>query len=343
MKKILLVISLISVLLLTGCNKNENVDNVNISENTDNQVQEILENNQEISQENPSNGEKDYKLSDKYDIDDSDLDKIEYNIPMIYDEYLYSDGGDLEAKQEELNLNPYKLESDGASVEIVGGGEFVYITVDDNKYTVPRNSMWCNVGVLDFDTHDNKKELVLVGGEHASKTQVTIYELNNNGPKMIFDGNGSLIHIKNKYIIPVQFGGITSLLKENLFFGYYAYDNGEIKFVDRFLNGEKMYDENNEFNENFQKEIWTVAENGFTEAGLGMSIVENGQGTMKSLHEDGKIRFIRKVDFTGSRPQGQNSNGVAYEVEVVETASYYDNQNDNKGTYPAGTHLVIVD
>jgi len=50
MKKILLVISLISVLLLAGCNKNENIDNVNIPENTDNQQQEIIENKASIDE-----------------------------------------------------------------------------------------------------------------------------------------------------------------------------------------------------------------------------------------------------------------------------------------------------
>lgn len=47
MKKILLVMSLISVLLLAGCNKNQNIDNVNIPENTDNQQLEIIDNKQE--------------------------------------------------------------------------------------------------------------------------------------------------------------------------------------------------------------------------------------------------------------------------------------------------------
>ena len=41
MKKALLVISLISVLLLAGCNKNENIDNVNITESMDIQQQEM--------------------------------------------------------------------------------------------------------------------------------------------------------------------------------------------------------------------------------------------------------------------------------------------------------------
>ena len=50
MKKILLVISLISVLLLAGCNKNENIDNVNIPGNTDNQQQEIVDNNSNYTQ-----------------------------------------------------------------------------------------------------------------------------------------------------------------------------------------------------------------------------------------------------------------------------------------------------
>jgi outer membrane murein-binding lipoprotein Lpp len=44
MKKILLVISLISVLLLAGCNKNGKTDDVNIPEDTNNQQQEIVEN-----------------------------------------------------------------------------------------------------------------------------------------------------------------------------------------------------------------------------------------------------------------------------------------------------------
>ena len=47
MKKILLVISLISVLFLAGCNKNETIDNLNIPENIDSQQQEAINNDQE--------------------------------------------------------------------------------------------------------------------------------------------------------------------------------------------------------------------------------------------------------------------------------------------------------
>ena len=50
MKKILIVMSLISVLILAGCNKNENVENVNIPETTDIQQQENI-----INQESTEN------------------------------------------------------------------------------------------------------------------------------------------------------------------------------------------------------------------------------------------------------------------------------------------------
>lgn len=50
MKKILLVMSLISVLILAGCNKNENVENANIPETTNIQQQEKI-----INQESTEN------------------------------------------------------------------------------------------------------------------------------------------------------------------------------------------------------------------------------------------------------------------------------------------------
>ena len=47
MKRILLVISLISTLILVSCTKNEDADNVNIPENIDNSQQEVIKNAQE--------------------------------------------------------------------------------------------------------------------------------------------------------------------------------------------------------------------------------------------------------------------------------------------------------
>ncbi|MBQ9280257.1 MAG: hypothetical protein IJ215_04360 [Clostridia bacterium] len=47
MKKVLLVVSLISVLLLAGCNNNENIVNNDSSNNTDSQQQEIVDRNEE--------------------------------------------------------------------------------------------------------------------------------------------------------------------------------------------------------------------------------------------------------------------------------------------------------
>ncbi len=49
MNKVLLVISLISILLLAGCNKNENIKNNNLQENTNNQQEVIVDSKNEIS------------------------------------------------------------------------------------------------------------------------------------------------------------------------------------------------------------------------------------------------------------------------------------------------------
>ncbi len=72
MKEMLLIISIISVLFLAGCNRNENAENSNVSENTNNQQQEdiIVNNNADTNVYN-SNEEK-YLLS-KYEENDYDI------------------------------------------------------------------------------------------------------------------------------------------------------------------------------------------------------------------------------------------------------------------------------
>jgi hypothetical protein len=69
MKKVLLVVSLISVLLLTGCNKKEKVENNNMPEVTDNQQEIIVENTpsmENIDKVQDSNLSVEYNTIDDY-------------------------------------------------------------------------------------------------------------------------------------------------------------------------------------------------------------------------------------------------------------------------------------
>ena len=75
MKKILLALSLISVFLLAGCNKNENVANLNIPENTGNQEQEVANNN-ENQGEKESSENRVYSFTKREEI----IDNITYEI-----------------------------------------------------------------------------------------------------------------------------------------------------------------------------------------------------------------------------------------------------------------------
>lgn len=65
MKKVFLIVSLISVLMLAGCTKEENVGNSNLPENTNNQQEEVT-NNSENEQDEISKSYLDSSIIDAY-------------------------------------------------------------------------------------------------------------------------------------------------------------------------------------------------------------------------------------------------------------------------------------
>lgn len=92
MKKILLIVFIIFVLFLAGCNTNENMENSNVSENTNNQQQEeiIVNNNTDT---NVNNSNKEIYLLSKYEENDYDIfsgDNIAVKLKRLEETYDYS-------------------------------------------------------------------------------------------------------------------------------------------------------------------------------------------------------------------------------------------------------------
>lgn len=139
MKKILLILSVICVLFLVGCNSNENVivdsDN-NIQEDVGNQTQENEEQKQDENKENENlneqivqTDEEKYKLSDSYYISGEELAgetliELSYNSTK-YDahSYVQSDGVefDITCELKDVGMNErgmYDIRINGEIIEL---------------------------------------------------------------------------------------------------------------------------------------------------------------------------------------------------------------------------------
>ena len=253
MKRFILVFSVMFILFLTGCNKNQNIENSNLLEN---QKQEVVDNN---SDDSVKFEEEQYKLSDSYYLDKRKIEYPEYNIVRL-------DEGNLE-----IVNSLYTFESDNSSFEIsvdktinINGTPImlsarVYndkneIVDDEVPLDIEGNYQNVNVGVIDLDENDNYKEFVV----YDVREKVYIYRITNSGLKLLkeFDtywGQNGLMKIDNTWIFANTFGPNQNY---NFILGYDLFENGEFKHIDRLATGELIYSNNGELPEKFQEIVF---------------------------------------------------------------------------------------
>lgn len=254
MKKILLVMSLIATLFLSGCGKENNLNKSgdvinNLSNQTQESGKELIDDNLQID----SDVEK-YKLSDNYCISGERLymDECLLKFVQYYEDknVTYKDKGKIESDGIDINIT-YKLlepnSGDMTNYDVRINDEKVEYSDSEGAFgEYMLDYMW----LIDLDENDQYKEIV-IKRVYGLDSKINIYRLTKNGMKLLFDVDNDwdeLLKIGDKWIFTQYF-----LSYDGILMGYYIYEDGEFKYVDRFATGEKINDENGEFPKEFQK------------------------------------------------------------------------------------------
>lgn len=317
MKKVLLVVSLISVLLLAGCNQEEKIENDNIPEIVDNQQLKVEEKNINNSEQNEIDK---YRLSDSYYIDSSSVEHPEYNIVKMNDGTL------------DIVNSSYTFESDSNNFTISVDDT---IKINNEAITIPANTIYAyrendvglnvpiklneyrlNVGVIDLDEHDNYKEIVIHRNDGIDG-MIYIYRVYNSGLKLLKEfeqdwlDNG-LIKVNDKWVYCNTFYPSYNF---NFLFGYDIYENGEFRHMNKFATGENITDENGNFPKGFQNIEFETLE--------GVSI------------EDSKYPYLRAkfniLSYKEPYNDGNTYHQAKYSIRVLEDSEYIVENRDNNG------------
>lgn len=165
-----------------------------------------------------------------------------------------------------------------------------------------------------MDELDNKKELVVrsVGAGESGCIDITVYEIEKDGLRLLttFGEDWEIESINGKYFFLHVLDGIVEdkySYSRGLILGYYLYEDGEFKFIDRFLNGEKICDEYGNFSKNFREAIFTL--HGYWGENVSLFNVDT-----KAILGNSKIKFVRMNKEIAE----DGSEIYSFEVEAVE-------------------------
>ena len=333
MKKMLLVMSLISVLFLAGCSWKNNVNSGNVINNSDGQMQgsgeeltnadnsgEPIENsgdqtqgsgNELIEDLKSDPDQEKYKLSDSYYVSGESIYAKDYLFEFSSP---WKDGKDIYEQKR-------TVESDGTSIDLNITYEFSNTDPNDTGYDLIINGEkieFYNTGavdhmwLIDLDETDQYKEIV-IERVYGLESQIKIYRLTKNGIKLVFDVDNDwdeLLKVKNKWIFTRYYEFDIKILM-----GYYLYEDGEFKYVDRLATGEKKCDENGVFPKGFQE-------------------IEFGVGGDASWGEYKGINFSGVFNILSRNADG------SYDIRLTKPC--YSNNEEQKEIFPAGTVLEGV-
>lgn len=317
MKRYLLIVMALASLSLAGCAKK--------GVNGGIPTPDDLSGNGEV-QVNVSGEEKNpYKLSNGYVITDEMMSTDIYN---VMNEEKRSD---LTVESDETSFEIKCVDIGSGEVKITVNGEDLKLTFATKPYedapelVSSQTSDW--VGVIDLDETDNYKEIVvnrLLGqGEARDANDLQFFKLTKEGAKYIgaftYDHflnckEDIFVKINDKYIIPKL---SSDVVPTKLAMGYHEYVNGNFMYVDKFLTGEDIADEEGNFSPEFQKQVFSI----FNEGGYGGLRLESGDTI------NGDISFIKRnvVDAGGW-------SYYTYDVKVVgdNTSTRYWDDTESK-------------
>lgn len=308
MKKYLLIMMALASLSLAGCAKPGVNGGIPIPPNSG----VLNSGEQSVKEENP------YKLSDGYILEEEMLSADIYNVmndELKKDITVESDETSFEIKCIDIGSGEVKITVNGVDLNLT----FATKPYEDAPELVSsQTNDW--VGVIDLDETDNYKEIVvnrLLGqGEARDANDLQFFRLTKEGPLYIgaftYDHflnckEDIFVKINNKYIIPKL---MSEVVPTKLVMGYHEYTNGNFMYVDKFLTGEEIADEEGNFAPDFQKEVFHV----FNEGGYGGMRLESGDVIL------GDVSFVKRnvVDAGGW-------SYYTYDVKVVgnDTATRY--------------------
>lgn len=312
MKKVLIVVSLVSVLLLAGCGKNEEKNN-NYNNSVQGNVSEVVTNNQEQEDVNSSLDDVEkYKLSDSYELEHNA--GIKFNVGDNWGEELF------------IADTPIEFYSSGKKHTIIAKKEdssYLKLLIDDKEVDTISNIY--SVGIIDIDEKDDFNEVVIRKKTGDIFIETNIYRINNNEQleEMSF---GDIVlpapcYVNNKYIFPVYLYGGMNFMTYGPVIGYYTYEDGNFIYNDRLLTGEKAIDENGKFVLNIIDEF----SNDF-----GLTIGKSGDGNLEPHVESdvtgrkfAKFRVISfSIDNNESDDEANPESDIylQYDIELLDDA-----------------------
>ena len=316
MKNVLIVIALISTILLVGCNKDNNIEINNESEIVQNQQQEET-NNDVIENNNLLNN--DYKLGDGYVLDDDIIEPAKYDFLFIADSENESDSYKFSSDD-----NDYTLKVTPNNRLLLNGNEIL------------QNEYYESVGIIDLNTEDNYKELILASISDWDSID-KIYRIKANDELELIKEiwNSNLIKINGRYIYP----NYLNFIKEKVLYGYQMYSGDSFVFVNRFLNSENIVDENGNLNSNFKSKEFTTMNTEFGGESENYSIYEDGKITDKRLKDNSKIKVL---DIRSEVDNNNQYVGELIDLELVEDSVIYDNNNETQTSVKAGDRITLI-
>ena len=331
MKRIVVLVAII-VIGLAGCSTKTDVINNDIENiQNDNSVQN--DNNDNISKDDSSIQK--YKFSEDYSIDFNVWKKefgttVVENSKVISDNKINSDGEDIELR----------FETELMEENTLFATKFTAY-VNDIAYAMEDTYIYSAI-LFDLDENDNYKEIYICKTDGMDSEYET-YRIKKDGLELIY--NSALLYndTSKQYI-----GGFETVIdgvNPTPVLGYYLYEDGEFKYIDRFLNGEKITDEFGNLNQNFKDEIFTV---NVETSGLNtedsiknLNIINDAKDIPNDMTflARAKVRFVREYNEIDS--YGYETK--MYDIEIVEDFTntyYYDfDTKEQEITIPAGTIL----
>ncbi len=308
MKKFVLGICVIVMLvMLIGCGKNK--EEVN-SVSGDNFNQEISGDNQEILEDANSITDKMYWEDKAY----SNFFNVAFS-SFDSGENFYNDNYEFESDGKKYVLSAKRKNKDYLGINLlINGEEFepVFGAVE-------------GVAVIDIDKNDDSKEIIMAIGSDGSSTNV-LYKIDTNGKLVEYFDDEKMIekepcYFNGKFIIPVFL--VSKAIGPII--GYYEYDGGEFKYVDKCLTGEKSTNESGDLIEEIQNEIFYCN----TE----LRFIRKDEKEIKS---NASFKILR-VRFELNE---ENEYERKFDIELLEDAIWGDDKSTE--TLPKGTVLEDV-
>ena len=331
MPRILLLVILLVILSVILIVKNNFRVNINSNSTSGEKIDNIIKekSGEELSGEFsylPSN----YNENEKYEEVELDSEEELVKHYKLSDSYF---GDEIEEfneynliKNNETINKEYSFKSNGTNFLIKIEDNLIFINelalkvhdMYNNEYVNARDFLLTiNVGVIDLDLNDDYKEIIIKGqGDTGLDYYLWIYRIKKDGLELIFEKNSenynSFAKIDDRYIFSNNF--YTGDYK--FIYGYYTYEDGVFKFINRFATGERVKSNNGEFNENFQKLIFTIKDDS-------IRIINKDYNSLKA---NTKFSFV-----------SQDSDD--YSIKIIEDTYWIDENNNELELIKAGTIL----